>query len=430
MSLACSDSSGAGAPFSSNSQQPSNSYPQTPESRPRVRTILVFPFENASRNPNLDWLCEGLSELTVERLQGPGRFVLARQDRLDVLEHLGLPAAANFSRATMITIGEEADADNIVFGRFSSDGKTVSFGASVLQLARPSLSPWFSVTGALTDLLSKHLQLSASLLCAISPEACPSGAPPAGILDAARPPSRMDAFRQYVRGLEDSNDVDRIADLRDAARLEPDWDAPAYELGAAHYARHDCEMALAWFSRVPPESVHGAEASFDAGVCHLRGRDAARAESAFEAVLQQPRPGSGSPLDSPEAHNNLGVALANLGKLSDAVGQFDKAAQLESGTADYWLNLGIARFLAGDAPGAASSLQRAVQLAPQDSDVRGVADEIQAAGAQGAGNRARQASLVARTRIVDRFDRTWLRPSGEPSSAAEPAGIRSRSRVS
>ena len=46
---------------------------------PGVRTILVFPFENGSRDASLDWLCEGLAELTIERLQGPRRFVLARE---------------------------------------------------------------------------------------------------------------------------------------------------------------------------------------------------------------------------------------------------------------------------------------------------------------------------------------------------------------
>ena len=50
------------------------------ESRPG--TLLVFPFENESRMANLDWLGEGLAELTVERLQDRGLSVLSRQERL------------------------------------------------------------------------------------------------------------------------------------------------------------------------------------------------------------------------------------------------------------------------------------------------------------------------------------------------------------
>ncbi len=42
-------------------------------------TILIFPFENESRMANLDWLGEGLSELTAERLEDRDVNVLSRR---------------------------------------------------------------------------------------------------------------------------------------------------------------------------------------------------------------------------------------------------------------------------------------------------------------------------------------------------------------
>jgi tetratricopeptide (TPR) repeat protein len=419
-SLACYGS------LSPGERQSTGSHSQIPATAvtPHVRTILVFPFENGSRDPSLEWLCEGLSELTIERLQGPRRYVLAREDRLDALERMGIPALANLSRATMITLGEAADADDVVFGHFTSDGKTISLTANVLQLAPPSLSPPFTAMGALANLLTTHLQLSGSLLCAISAEACSAGAPPADFFAAGQPPSRMDAFREYARGLGDSSDEDRVADLREAARLETDWDAPAFELGRTYFRRHDCELALAWLSRVPPGRPHGAEAGFDAGVCHLQGHDPARAQSAFEEVLQQPRPGSEMPPDSPEARNNLGVALAEMGKYADAVAQFDKAAQVAASTANFWFNLGVAQFLAGRAADSLLSVRRAVELEPQDSGIRGTADEIEKAGAGGrgaSGSASDAASLVAILRISEKFDRSWLRPSAESADEREPS---------
>src|ERR1039458_5504612 len=102
-------------------------------------TLLVFPFEDDGRMASLDWLGEGLAELTVERLQDRGLSVLSRQERLAVLEKIGLPDSARFSHATMVKIAAEADADEVVFGRFVSDGKAVTLEARVLRISPPSL---------------------------------------------------------------------------------------------------------------------------------------------------------------------------------------------------------------------------------------------------------------------------------------------------
>jgi len=67
--------------------------------------------------------------------------------------------------------------------------------------------------------------------------------------------------------------------LREAARLEPGWDRPPFELGQIYFFQRDCESALTWFSRVPPNRPDGPEASFDNGVCHLLRNDANRRRS-------------------------------------------------------------------------------------------------------------------------------------------------------
>ena len=146
-----------------------------PENHPG--TYLVFPFENESRIANLDWLGEGLSELTVERLQDRGLTVLSRQERLAALEKIGLPDSARFSHATLVKIAAEADADEVIYGRFVSDGKTVTLEARVLRISPPSLSPPLTQTGSMQDLLRAHARLSWQILCALEQKNClPEGA--------------------------------------------------------------------------------------------------------------------------------------------------------------------------------------------------------------------------------------------------------------
>ncbi len=145
----------------------------TSASESRAETILIFPFQNDSRMASLDWLGEGLSELTAERFEDRGVNVLSREDRLATLEKMGLPDSARFSHATIVKIATEADADAVIFGRFQYDGQKATLEARVLRISSPSLSPAFSETGSMQDLLRVHARLTWKMLCAMNKKQCP-----------------------------------------------------------------------------------------------------------------------------------------------------------------------------------------------------------------------------------------------------------------
>jgi len=48
------------------------------------------------------------------------------------------------------------------------------------------------------------------------------------------------------------DDVVRVRDLKEAARLEPDWPDPAFALGQFYLHRNDCYSALLWLAKVSP----------------------------------------------------------------------------------------------------------------------------------------------------------------------------------
>ncbi|MBV9887017.1 MAG: hypothetical protein JO119_10765, partial [Acidobacteria bacterium] len=72
---------------------------------------LVFPFENNGSSPRLDWLGEGLEELTIQYLSDAGEQVYSHAGRASELERYGLPSSAKLSRATMLRIAQDLDAD-------------------------------------------------------------------------------------------------------------------------------------------------------------------------------------------------------------------------------------------------------------------------------------------------------------------------------
>jgi tetratricopeptide (TPR) repeat protein len=413
-------------------------------SETRPETLLIFPFENESRMANLDWLGEGLSELTVERLEDRGVNVLSREDRLATLERMGLPDSARFSHATMVKIAAEADADALVYGWFQSDGKMATLEARVLRLNPPSLSPPLTETSAMPDLLRAHARLSWQILCALDQKQCPpQGANRDEASFSEPPPSlRLDALENFVRGLAGSQDEERLRLLREAARLEPAWDRPAFELGQIYFKRRDCESALVWYSRVPPNRPDGPEAVFATGVCHLARNDAARADAAFSGLLERTRKtGAKDSLpELPEMHNNLGVARLRLGKLNEAGTEFERASALDPEEADYWINIALAKLIGKQAAAAVSPLERARKIDPDDKEAKalliatleslGRSPEAAVIRAEAGENADKQAppnlqdgtGLARLARVSRNLDRLLLRSGGVAPEGQSPSG--------
>src|SRR6201984_1272115 len=97
--------------------------------------FLVFPFENDGANARLDWLGEGLEELTIQRLTAAGQQVFSHAGRAAELERYGLPSGGStFSRATMLRVAEDLDADYVIYGKYAAKGATLPVEMRVLRM--------------------------------------------------------------------------------------------------------------------------------------------------------------------------------------------------------------------------------------------------------------------------------------------------------
>lgn len=408
--------------------------PPADAARPQV--VLTFPFENTGQEISLEWLSEGLAELTVERLNGRGTYyMLSRRERLDVLETAGLPVSTRFSRATMLKLGEEADADKVIFGSYSSDDSRLTVSARVLHLSPPSLSTEFSQSGALADVMSIHARLAGQLSCAIatvSPGGTACGADSPAVTAFAAQPEAVapEAFELYIRGVTDSNDAARLRNLREAARLQPQWGAPALAIGDTYFSRRNCELALPWLTKVPAGGARGVQAGFEAGVCYLLRGDAAQAQTAFSAVLNR----AGLP-PLPEVQSNLGVALARDGKWAEAQAAFEKAAAVDAEQPDYWVNLGLLQLRAQEPEAAEEPLRQALALQPNDAEAHALlAHALAQIGREDEAQAERAQLITASTRVLmprnpsatdfARFDRIRMRPDPGALRPASPAQAR------
>src|ERR1700730_2081648 len=353
---------------------------------------LVFPFQNSGPSSRLDWLSEGLEELTIQGLSSAGGQVYSHSWRLGELERYGIPTTAKLSRATMLHVAEDLDADFVVFGSFNFDGKNLTVESRLLRVNPAALLQPLHESGPLETVMDLHTRVMWRMLSE-DDHAYPLSLTEFSQLHKA---VRLDAFEHYVRGLIANDDETRLRELREAVRLEPEWVEPNYALGEAYFTRRDCASALPWYAKVPKTHDRYLEVLFSTGVCRLSMNQPEQAEEAF-ATLQTLLRSSGAPgVDFPEVLNNLAIAKARQNKFALAQEDLRRASALDPDEDDYPFNLGLITIRQGDFNAAAAQFREASHREPDIAENRALLiAALEKAGKQEEADQERNAALEA-----------------------------------
>ncbi len=328
--------------------------------------FLVFPFENDGASPRLDWLSEGLEELTIERLSAVGQQVYTHEARIAELDRNGLPPAARFSHATMLRIASDLDADFVVFGKFNSDGKSLAIEVHLLRVNPTSLSAPVRQSGPLESLMESHEALLWKLLAANNKSF------PLNLAEFTKlqRPLRLDAFEHYIRGLLATDDDARMRELHESARLEPEWPEPAFAIGQAYFSRRDCDSALPWLAHVPAANSRATEATFTIGVCRLLLNQPEKAEEVFLSLQDRLKKSFVSGAELPEILNDLALAQSRRGDTTAAASGLLRALDLDPDEDDYPFNLGLLYLRGNDTTTAAKYFREASDREPENPEDR------------------------------------------------------------
>ena len=355
-------------------QQTATATPATASASSQQGLYLVFPFTNAGASPRLDWLGEGLEELTIQYLSDGGEQVYSHAGRAGEFERYGLPGTAKVSHATMLRIAQDLDADYVVFGSFNSDGTSLTVESRVLRVDPPALLPPVRESAPLSSLMELQTGVVWKLVSVNEP------AYHLGLKDFAKAqrPLRLDAFEHFVRGVLSNEDEPRIRELKEAARLEPGWPDPPFALGETYAARNDCTSALPWFARVPKAHQRYVEAAFATGVCRLQMNQPDKAEETFTALQDSlrdrakhgPAAAVTAGTDPPEVLNDLALARSRQGKIPAAQADLRRATDLDPDEDDYPFNLGLISFRGGEFANAAAYFREASEREPDNPEDR------------------------------------------------------------
>ncbi|HUB34556.1 MAG TPA: tetratricopeptide repeat protein [Bryobacteraceae bacterium] len=366
-----------------------------------AETTVVLPFFNHTSSDNLDWIGESIAESVHDALASEGALVLDRGDRLEAYRRLSLRPGAELTHASILKIGESLDASNVVYGSFEllpPDGASQSKGslrisARILDLKHVRQSAVFGELGALEDLSALEDHLGWQTLTQLDPKSSLT----AQEFLKARPPVRIDAVENYIRGLLAVAPEQRHRLFTQAARLDAHYSPPCFQLGKAYWERKEYKLASPWLERVARTDPHYLYSQFLLGLCRYHSADFAGAEQALAGVA------STMPLN--EVYNNLGAAQDRQHHADAAAESFRKALEGDSGDPDYYFNLGVAQWRGGHYQEAAQSFAAVLERNAKDTE----ATELEARARRREGPRAGDARDEARERLKTNYDEAAYR---------------------
>ena len=320
----------------------------------RGRILLVLPFDNRSGQPSLEWVREAAPEILSSRFTSAGFAPMSRADRLYALDHLGLPQGFHPSRATALKLAQTLDADSIVVGSFATDGTGIAVQAQVVDVANLRMSEAVTARGEMRDLVVVFDSLAWKLTRQMDPGF--KGSEETFV--AAGAGLHLDAFEEYIRGITEPDQAERLRHLKQAVALNPEYGEAFMALGREDYSGKQYEEAAAAFAKVGGNDPDSLEAGFYRGLSLLFSGDYPKAERAFGGVARI--------LPLAQVVNNEGVAVSRQGH--DGISLFRDAETADPNAADYHFNLAVSLKRHGDVAEALAELTQCLRLRPNDTE--------------------------------------------------------------
>ncbi len=359
----------------------------------RGRVLLVLPFDNRTGQPSLEWIREAAAEILSTRFVSAGFEPTSREDRMYALDHLGLPQGFQPSRASSLKLAQTLDADSIVVGSYTTDGTGIVAVARLVDVPQLRMTPEVSARGEMKDLIA----VFGSLAWKLTRQLDPSLSVAEKTFAAAGNDVRLDAFEQYIRGITEPDQAERLHHLENAVKLSPGFGPAWMALGREEYNGQQYQDAATAFAKVDRNGPEGLEAEFYRGLSLLFLGDYAHAEQAFAEVARV--------LPLAEVLNNEGVAQSRQGH--DGTSLFIQAAAADPNTADYHFNLAVSLKRHGNSSGAANELAQCLKLRSNDSEAQSLAAEWKLPGAAAGAAAGAPADPGAGADPLERIVRTF-----------------------
>ncbi|MEW5974653.1 MAG: tetratricopeptide repeat protein [Acidobacteriota bacterium] len=353
--------------------------------------VVVLPFVNQSKDQGLRWMGESFPELLDERLRWPRLNILGREERLLAYDRIGIPYTNVLSKASLVKVGQELDADVLVLGEYQVEERNLQVTASLLDLRRNWLSQEIKQVGELEDLQAISGRLAWEIL---------------RLLESGFPLSRDEfvsrfrmipniALEHYIRGIIETDQSLQVRYLRQADREHPNFGKAIFELGKIFHQMKDYPTSVLWLQKLMRLGGERSEARFLMGLNYLYLKEYGKAAFEFERL------GEAWPLN--QVSNNLGIALSYGDDPGAARRAFERAVDAEADDPDSLFNLAYHHWRNGHFTSAVPHLRQALARNEDDGEVHYLLSKCLTA----IGRTTEGRSELARAMALDARIKTW-----------------------
>lgn len=329
-------------------------------------TVLVLQFHNGSQYSDLNWVGESVSETLGAELSAQNYIVFGREARAEALRRLSLRPGADFTKASLIRLGQSLDADYVCYGTFNATlpagsselkNSSIQLSAHFIDLRKLHEGPDLAEAGKLADLSRFEEHLVWQSLKYLEPS---SNLPLDRFLAPAKL-TRVDAEESYIRGLLSPNKAQQQKWFMQALALDPQFANPAYELGKLALERTEYRQAISWLLRISPSGPRYPEARFKMGLAAYDEGDYSASANYFREIAKA--------FSLNEVYNNLGAAENRLNQ-PNAVDDFRRALDGDPNDPVYLFNLANLLLKADKFDEASRRFQTLLSREPDDAEAR------------------------------------------------------------
>lgn len=365
-------------------------------------TVLVLPFENVSDKTEFNWVGESFAASLADLLKVPSLNVVANDERKIIQQRLNIPLSTLPSLATSLKLARESKATMLISGKYNiipaqgDVAASISVTAKIIrvnegrflseELPNGNLIPGkqINLIDALANLQTIEGQLAYQIMYQRDKSSL-AFSQNDFVKQANKVPAK--AFEAYIKGLltSETDFQTREVFFKNALRLYSEAKAAdnaeekdkiysdaALELGHLYLNRKQNQNAVDYFSKVPIEDSHYAEAAFYIGLIYWQQNNYEQALAVLSPLADE--------LKLTSVYNTLGAIAVEASKaekkdktksannLNKGLEFLKKASESDPEDSESRFNYSVALYLTNNFPETVNQVKPVLALNPRDGE--------------------------------------------------------------